>query len=146
VHIEWYELIVAIVGSATFGAIIGKAMDAFLLAKINNEYEKRKWLRQAKLEAFTDLSQEILSLGLKNGLYDDEWRFKALAAKTMLLIEDKSLVEKIDSFINILSEETLKDRDTTDVVSMVERGLVLQGLKSEALSIVESLKTELNKK
>ena len=121
-------------------------MDAFLLARINNEYEKRKWLRQARLEAFTDLSQEILSLGLKNAVYDDEWRFKALAAKAILLIEDENLTKDIHSFIDTLSEETRKDRDVSDVNAMIERGLVLQELHSKALSIVKSLNAELNKK
>lgn len=145
-QVEWYELAIAIVGSATFGAVIGKVMDAFLLAKINNAYEKKKWLRQAKLEAFTELSQELLSLGLKSEVFDDEWRFRALTARAMLLIEnEKNLIEKIRSFISILTEENRKNRNIGDVAAMAEKGLVLNDLNIRALEIVKSLKDELNK-
>ena len=57
--------------------------------------ERRRWLRQSKLEAFSSLSEELLSLGLKEGYFDNPWRFKSLGSKAILLLEDKNLISEI---------------------------------------------------
>ncbi|MHB2148092.1 hypothetical protein ACX8XP_03450 [Calditrichota bacterium LG25] len=46
------SFILAIIGSAAFGAVVGKFLDAFLLSNITERNEKKRWLRQTKLEAF----------------------------------------------------------------------------------------------
>lgn len=91
--------VLAIVGSAAFGAIVGKALDAWLLAPINSRQEQKKWLRQNRFESFAHLSEELISLGLNKGLFENPYMFKALAAKTVLLIEDTELIEKLNEII-----------------------------------------------
>ena len=91
-----------IIGSAAFGAVIGKFLDAFVLSRINDKYERKKWLRQIKIEAFTQLTEELLSLGVKGQLHDDPWRFRALAAKAILLLDDPILIKDIYNFIDEL--------------------------------------------
>ncbi len=92
-------LVGTIFGSALFGAIIGKLLDAFLLTKINSKIEKNRWLRQAKLEEFSKLSKELSSLCFENKIFDDEYMLNSIASGTILLIDDKTLVTKIQNFI-----------------------------------------------
>lgn len=79
------SLIGMIIGSAAFGALLGKLLDAFLLSPKNAELDRKRWLRENKLEAFTQIIEEMLSLGLKKGFHNDPWKFKSLAAKAILL-------------------------------------------------------------
>lgn len=48
-------IIGTVIGSAAFGAVAGKLLDAFILMRISDKYERKKWLRQTKIEAFTQL-------------------------------------------------------------------------------------------
>jgi hypothetical protein len=66
-----YTLILAVIASAAFGAVLGKILDAFLLSRVNERVERKRWLRQGKFESFTNLSEEILALGLKKDIFDD---------------------------------------------------------------------------
>lgn len=93
---------VTVIGSASFGAVAGKLLDAFVLSHISDKYEKKKWLRQTKIEAFTKLTEEMLSLGIKGQLFDDPWQFRALAAKAILLLDDPKLIKDINIFIDEL--------------------------------------------
>ena len=95
-------MILAIVGSASFGAIAGKLLEAFVLSPVIEKFERKKWLRNLKIEAYTTLSEEMLSLGLKSYVHDDPWRFGSLAAKTIILLEDENLIKEINSFIQEL--------------------------------------------
>ena len=91
-----------IIGSAAFGAVVGKFMDAFILSQINDKYARKKWLREIKIEAFTKLTEELLSLGVKGQLHNDPWRFRALAARAILLLDNQILIEDIHTFIDEL--------------------------------------------
>lgn len=93
---------VTVIGSAAFGAVAGKLLDALVLSRISDKYEKKKWLRQTKIEAFTKLTEEMLSLGIKGQLHDDPWQFRALAAKAILLLDDQKLIKDIIVFIDEL--------------------------------------------
>ncbi|MBE0433495.1 hypothetical protein IBX73_08525 [candidate division WOR-3 bacterium] len=95
-----YTLILSVVGSAAFGAVVGKIVDAFLLSRVNERFERGKWLRQVKFEAFANLSEEILAWGIKSGVADNPWRFRALGAGAILLIEDKNLINEINGLIS----------------------------------------------
>ena len=52
---DGWALVGAIVGSAAFGAVAGKLLEAYILTPIVDKYERKKWLRQTKIEAFTNL-------------------------------------------------------------------------------------------
>ena len=92
-------LIGIIIGSATFGAIVGKFLDAFLISKINQDIEKSKWLREMKLIEFSKLSQELSSLGFENETMEDEFKFYSIASKSLLLLDDEDLKKEIQNFI-----------------------------------------------
>ena len=92
-------LVVTVISSAAFGAIVGKLLDAFLLSKINQNIEKNKWLREMKLIEFSKLSPELSSLGFENETMEDEYKFYSIASKSLLLLDDETLKKEIASFI-----------------------------------------------
>lgn len=92
-------LVGTVIGSATFGAIVGKFLDAFLISKINQNIEKSKWLREMKLIEFSKLSQELSSMGFDNETMKDEYKFYSIASKSLLLLDDETLKKEIQDFI-----------------------------------------------
>jgi len=144
-----------IIGSAAFGAVIGKFLDAFVLSRINDKYERKKWLRQIKIEAFTQLNEELLSLGVKGQLHDDPWRFRALAAKAILLLDDPILIKDIYNFIDELYKinsglsvavSNLPEEFSIELPSGakatkkdLEGGFALNELEKQAISIANAL-------
>jgi len=144
-----------IIGSAAFGAVIGKFLDAFVLSRINDKYERKKWLRQIKIEAFTQLTEELLSLGVKGQLHDDPWRFRALAAKAILLLDDPILIKDIYNFIDELYKinsglsvavSNLPEEFSIELPSGakatkkdLEKGFALNELEKQTISIANAL-------
>jgi len=92
---NWIQL----VGAFGLGAIIIKIMDALWINKIIENSEKKKWLRDNRLKCFSELSGYILSLGLKEDIYDNPFKLYAKIASSMLLINDERLVSEIDNFV-----------------------------------------------
>jgi len=144
-----------IIGSAAFGAVAGKLLDAFVLSRINDKYERKKWLREIKIEAFTKLTEELLSLGVKGQLHDDPWRFRALAAKAILLLDDSILIKDIYAFIDKLYQintgssvavSNLPDDFSIQLPSGakatkkdLEKGFALNELEKHAINIANEL-------
>jgi len=149
-------LVGTIIGSAAFGAVAGKLLEAYVLIPIVDKYERNKWLRQTKIEAFTKLIEEMLSLGLKSGVHNDRWRFLSLATETILLLDDGELISKIHKFINDLYKinkdlssmvtSNLPDDFTIKLPSgeigtkkHLERGVALDIMEKEAIEIAKKL-------
>ncbi len=99
---NWIEFI----GAIGVGAVITKVLDIFWLQKIMEESEKRKWLRDNQLRAFSELAKEILSLRLSEDDFDfdNPYKFYSIAAEPMLLIEDSEIKSRINNFIVSLDE------------------------------------------
>lgn len=152
-------LVGTIIGSALFGAIVGKLLDAFLLSKINSKIEKNRWLRQAKLDEFSKLSKELSSLGFENRTFDDEYMLNSIASGAILLIDDKTLVTRIQNFIKeIIDFTTSKYPEILEIKNQNEIklpsgqmagekelmiGAHLKELKNEAFAIINELNTDL---
>lgn len=84
--------------SALLGAVATKIIDTVLVSKVNNNFEQKRWLRTTKLELFSKLSEDILSLDEKN-LETSIQPIKRTLAKIVLLLEDKQLIVKIEQYI-----------------------------------------------
>jgi hypothetical protein len=154
-------LIVTVMGSASFGVIAGKLIDIFFLSRVNEKIEKTKWLRQEKLEAFTELSKEINSLGFENNSFADEWKLNSLATKALLLLNNEKVEIRIRNFIkeliqfttneypNILNQVDSKQikLPSGDIAGEKEFkiGLLLTELQKEAVFISNELKIDLIK-
>ncbi len=92
---------VSLVGAAGIGAIIIKIIDIVWLQKALEKSEHKKWLRNQKLEVFTELSELLLSIGLskKHNIDNNPYEFYAVASKSLLLIENEKLQKQINTFI-----------------------------------------------
>ena len=141
-------IIGTVIGSAAFGAVAGKLLDAFVLTHISDKYERKKWLRQTKIEAFTQLTEKMLSLGIKGQVHDDPWRFRAFAAKTILLLDDPELEEKIRTFIDELYKintgfyaaiSNLPESGSKATKKDFEKGFALNEMEKEAIKIADQL-------
>jgi hypothetical protein len=154
--------LITIIGSAAFGAVAGKLLEAFVLTPITDRYERKKWLRQTKMEAFTKLNEEILSLGRKSQVLDGPLPFRALCASAILLIDDQELVAEI---INLIEQIYKMSYDPSLIASLdapenfsiklsggekaakkdVERGAAMEVIGKEALKISKKLGNNLRK-
>jgi len=92
---------VSLVGAAGIGAILIKIIDIVWLQKALEKSEHKKWLRNQKLEGFTELSELLLSIGMskKNNIDNNPYEFYAVASKSLLLIENEELQKQINTFI-----------------------------------------------
>jgi len=142
------------------GALISGGV-TYLITTLNHNNDKTKWLREAKLKAFSNLSKELLSFGFESETFEDEYKFTAIASNAILLIEDQELITRIQQFIkdlvNFNKHEYSKILNKPDktLVSLadgvvikknaVEIGYYLMSFQEEAYSIVEDLNNNLKK-
>lgn len=90
--------------TALFGAVTNKVVETVITTKLNKNTEHQKWRRETKLEFFSKLSQEILSYDLDNSTAEDEKKLKEICTKTILVIDEKSLILKIEKYLELLSQ------------------------------------------
>ncbi|AXX93092.1 hypothetical protein CPU12_12905 [Malaciobacter molluscorum LMG 25693] len=101
--------------NALVGAIATKVVDTFITNKVNNKNDQKKWLRTTKLEAFSKLSQEILSIDLNELKPESIRSIKEYSAKAILLLDDRRLMNQIEDYLTSLinldksSEDRSKD-------------------------------------
>ncbi len=121
-----FNISLALVGqmarTAAFGAIATKVVDTFILSKVNNKIEQKRWLRQSKLEAFTKLSQEILSINLNNPKEESLRNIKEYCAKTILLLEDRVLINRIEDYLtHLINLNKTCDDSSKNMLSIVDK-------------------------
>lgn len=108
-------LIGSVAKSALVGAVATKIVDSFISTKINTKVEKNKWERNTKIELFSNMCEDIIMINKKN-LSDSIIKLKKTSAKVSLLIHDRTLSTKIESYIlklqKIDSNELEMDLDT----------------------------------
>ncbi len=84
----------ALLGSGAIGALLIKIIDTLWLQKLLQSAEKRKWLKEKRLKAYSDLISELLTLGRKSDLRDDAFKGNGIASEAILLASDDSLQRK----------------------------------------------------
>ena len=92
---QWLQLIAGI-GLGTLGA---KLLDILWLRKRVEEEQHRTWLRDMRLEAFAEVTKELVSFGLHEGAKRTGFQSYGAVSKALLLLDDNTLVERIDHFI-----------------------------------------------
>ena len=103
-----FALFGTVARSALIGAIVTKAIDTLILSKVNNKMESKRWIRTTKLELFSKISEELLSLDNTN-INKNIRKIKHNTAKIVLLLHDKKLIRSIDEYILELNK--LSDND-----------------------------------
>lgn len=110
--------------------------------------EKQKWLREKRLEAYTKLSSEILSLGREHKTREDPFKGYALCAEAILLADNDKLANKIEHHFTMISNlysETI--REPQDPLKKPESELegAYELVIKNSRSLVEELRRSLNK-
>ncbi|MGL0962131.1 hypothetical protein ACSTD9_22130 [Vibrio vulnificus] len=144
VKLDWFELISA----AGVGAVTIKLLDIVWMQRVIRESEKKKWLREKRLAAYSKLTSEVLSLGREFQTREDVFKGYALAAEAMLLADNKRLAERIESHFTMISnlyKETT--RDSSDPLKKSESELEGAYLLviNDSRSLAEELRKSLNK-
>lgn len=106
------------------------------------------------------MSEEILSLGLKQGNFNNPWKFKSLGSKAFLFIEDETLIDEIKEFIEAVAKLSMGDTgvtiDSSEEFKLkiangkitgkeLKLGIAVEHLEKRAVSIVLKLREELKK-
>ncbi|MGB7401651.1 MAG: hypothetical protein WA916_03690 [Arcobacter sp.] len=124
-------LISSVAKSALVGAVATKLVDTFVSTKINNKIEQNKWLRNTKLELFSKLTEDILSMGHEN--VDEQLRqINKTSAKIILLLNDRKLTNKIETYTSTLIKlkstrriESSMDFVNKDMIGYLQRNIRL---------------------
>ena len=116
---NWIELI----GAVGIGAIITKILDVLWLQRLLAQQEKARWLRETKFRALSNLSKLIASWGFHEGKVANLWEFRAAVAEAFLVIENRKLVEEIQTFSDDLWREDEESTGRPTPKSLDERGL-----------------------
>lgn len=86
--------------TAVVSAVSSKVVDTLISSKLNKQSDHQKWRRETKLQLFTKLSQELLSFDIKNSSAKEEKNLKEICTKTLLVLDDKKLIYKIEEYMN----------------------------------------------
>ena len=90
--------------TAVVSAVSSKVVDTLITSKLNQKSDHTKWLRETKLQLFTQISQEILSFDVEKSNAQEERKLKEICAKTVMVLDDKKLIYKIEEFISNLNQ------------------------------------------
>jgi len=116
-------LLSSVAKSALVGAVATKIVDTLISTKINNTIEQGKWLRNTKLDLFSKLTEDILSIDLSN--VDTQIReIKKTSAKIILLINDKKLSDKMEVYINNLNKYNASKREEQITLSLINKDMI----------------------
>src|SRR3990172_5777976 len=98
---QWIPLISAF----GIGALITKLLDVVWLQRLIASQQHQAWLRNQRLESFTEVVREFTSFGLHSkGELKSPFESYAAISKALLLIPDPALIKRIDHFVVDLYE------------------------------------------
>ncbi len=97
-------------GSAILGTLATKLFDSIVTSKFIQKSDKKKWLREKKLNLFSQLCEELLNMNCQN-LEQKRKTIKEISLKIILLAEDKNLKTNLKNYLFILEEYKCYERD-----------------------------------
>lgn len=135
---EWYQFL----GGIGFGVMAAKLLDIFWLQKVLEKRERRQWLRDKKLEAFSLLAKDLLSMGTTREDMSSPFEGYTIAAGTLLILEDQEIVKGIENFIKSYSDlaskrkELTKEKKFKDAFSLIRQSAhkLVNDLREDLLS------------
>lgn len=137
--------ILKLIAAFGFGAILSKVIDAVWIQPFLAKKQMQSWIRDKRLEAFTDLSRNLLAFSLDGKENKTPFESYAIAARALLLVDNEDLVKKIDQHI---AERDRLFRVTENKDKLPE-GKTVEDLYNnrykEAREIIRELKVELRK-
>lgn len=95
--------------NALVGTIATKLIDSVISSKISQKQDSKKWLREKKLNTFSVLSDEIVTMTCEN-LSEKKVAIRSIISKLVLLTNEKELINTLNNYMFILEEyECYKD-------------------------------------
>lgn len=140
----WIQLLSAV----GIGALLTKILDIVWLQRSLRESEKRKWLRDKRLNAYTAVTKEILSLGKELKTREDPFNGYSLAAESILLADNEELANEIEVlFTNIsnLYKEATRSEDDPEKKSEEHLEGAYNLVVKKSRSLVEKLRQSIQK-
>lgn len=151
---NWFKLVTA------FGAggIITKLLDIFILQKLTYKQNKKEWLREKKLKAYTNLIAIIKSYGINNIKLEkiNINKAKIAVSEAILLSDNDKLVERIENYLEHLQKlhkklenDLIKQNIDPSMVKDVKKQEILKyieentGIKAVSNSIIKELRKEI---
>jgi hypothetical protein len=92
---DWITLI----SGLGIGALGVKLLDILWFQKLVHRQSHENWLKDHRLEAFSEVIREFISFGLHNRKSQNPFESYASISRALLLIKDDQLIERIDQFI-----------------------------------------------
>jgi len=133
--------ILKLIAAFGLGAIITKVIDVVWLQPFLARRETRAWVRDKRLEAYIDLTENLLSVGLSEKDESNPFRHYAVAAKAILMTDDNLLSKRIDQHIakrdklfRVIDEKEKSKKTSDDLYKEIY---------VEARSIVDDMKKHL---
>lgn len=140
---DWLQLISAV----GIGALLTKVLDIVWLQRSLRTSEKQKWLREQRLRVYSNIADEILSLGTTKDSRTDVFSGYALAAEAILLVDDDKLANDIEQFFtkmaNLYSEVNKTD-DHSEKKPDEELETAYQMMLKESRRLVSELRKSLH--
>jgi hypothetical protein len=136
---DWLQLI----GILGLGSLISQVVTAFYSHWMTEKSERRRWIRDNKLAAFADLTNELLRFGFdqERDEVTDPLAAHRKVAKALLFMEDESLGSRLHShFVDQLKLTTLTHqglRGSEEWTALTEK------LLNEMDVLVKDLRTNL---
>jgi len=112
--------------NAIIGSITTKLFDTVINSKLVQKNEKKKWVREKKLNLFSQLSEEILTINSKN-INEKQKMIREISSKIILLTENQKLKTNLENYTFILDEYEYYKTDIN-----------LQHLNKELIQILSS--------
>lgn len=95
-------LLTSVAKSALVGAVATKIVDTLISTKINNKIEHTKWLRNTKLELFSNLIDNLFLLNIEN--FDEKSpQIRKNIAKIILVLNDKKVSYNLEVYLDSLN-------------------------------------------
>lgn len=92
------------------GSITTKIFDSIVTTKLVQKQEKNKWIRDKKLNLFSQLSENILTMNCDN-LSKKKILINEISSQIILLIEDRELKKNLENYSFILNEYECYEND-----------------------------------
>lgn len=112
--------------NAIIGSVTTKLFDTVINSRITQKNEKKKWLREKKLNLFSQLSEEVLTINGRN-INEKQKMIREISSKIILLTENQKLKTNLENYTFILDEYEYYKTDIN-----------LQHLNKELIQILSS--------
>ena len=90
---------VTLISGLGIGALGVKLLDILWLQNIIHRQASEKWLKDKRLDAFSEVTKEFISFGLHAKVLRSPFESYAAISRALLLIDDDELVSRIDKFV-----------------------------------------------